>query len=610
MKNAKLLRLAFIFLLSACGTAKFDETKTVRTLSKEYVGLKKMILMEGGTFLMGSNAGKSYEKPVHEVFLDPFYMDETPVTFGDYEKYIKAGGCVSFFDRSYRSSSFPLVGVTWHMAADFCNWRSKYEGFRPAYVETSLLDAWGYPIYELDRTSDGYRLPTEAEFEFAARGGLSKKNYPWGDYFADEKANIDTERGVPGSSRLRLTKVKDHKPNGYGLYDMCGNVWEWCNDWFSEEYYQYSPEKNPAGEMSGRCKVLRGGSWGTTLAERATVYARSWAAPSNYNYDIGFRCVRPAVPSARNTPAATEHDFYFPDFKPHLSPVLDYASPNFALRLAAFIRENYHNSLYFHQAVDGQKMLTPEEMADLILEVCLSKQINPAFLTGIMAAESGFGVCSIPRWYNNPMAFRWQNVLMKNGPPVYEDLPYKRNRRFRTLKDGFEAFCEGLRRHAYTDAAHKDLYDFHIVYVGYEAKEWIYIVRKVYRDLLREEIDVHFPDEEIGKFIYLDWENIRENTQITREKFLENQKNKLPKNIAELEPKKNHFYLICGSYETYDEAYRVKISMIKRGYSKAKILLGGTVFRVSVADSPKHDEITELQNKMKKDFGVLWVWKN
>jgi hypothetical protein len=208
------------------------------------------------------------------------------------------------------------------------------------------------------------------------------------------------------------------------------------------------------------------------------------------------------------------------------------------------------------------------------------------------------------------MAYRWQNSLMKNGPPLYEDLPYKRNRRFKTLRDGFEAFCDGLRKHAYTDAAHKDLYDFHIVYVGYEAKEWIYIVRKVYRDLLREEIDVHFPDESIGEFIYLDWQDIKENELASRAKFLDAQKRKVAKIAERFEPEKNRFYLVSGSYHSYDDAYKARIKLIRDGYSHAKILLGGRVFRVSVFDTDKSEEAAEKQKKLAKNFKVLWVWKN
>jgi formylglycine-generating enzyme required for sulfatase activity len=600
-----------IFFFFACGTVKLDENNSVRQLPSEYSGLKKMILIESGFFWMGSNAGNEHEKPVHEVFLDAFYMDETPVTFGDFEKYISAGGSPSFFDNSYRSANSPAVGVMWHQAADYCNWRSKKEGFKPVYTETGLKDVWGYPIFDADFSADGYRLPTEAEFEYAARGGLHQKNYVWGDVFDDKKANIDTESGFLTGKRQRLTQAKLHPKNNFGLYEMCGNIWQWCNDWYAPDYYQFAAEKNPKGELSGRCKVLRGASWGTAKRERAGVYARSMAAPSNYNYDIGFRCVRPALPMpAQMLQKEFEHDFFFPDIKPHLSPIKNFDDEFFWARLTAYIRDNYHNSIYFHRSVDAQNITTPEETAKIILQTCASNHINPAFLTAVMAAESGFGVCSMPRWYNNPMAFRWQNSLIKNGEPLYTDSGYRRNRRFRHLREGFEAFCHGLRRNAYTDAAHKDLYDFHLVYVGYEAKEWIFIVKKVYRDLLCEEIDLHLPSADIGTLIYTDWDSIKEKSENTKNQFLLHQGKKIGRNVEKLSPQSNHFYLVCGSFDDYDDAFRLKLKMIRKGFFKTKILNGGNVFRVSIVDSKNHAEINEKKNKLQSQFSVLWVWKN
>ena len=441
-------------------------------LPKVIYGIKKMILVPGGTF----------------------YMDETPITYADFQKYVEAGGAKPKYweYETYNQPEHPVTGLNWHHAVDYCNWRSKVEGFPPAYKPTGKLDAWGYSIWELDGSAGGYRLPTEAEFEYAARGGLMGKAFPWGDKFNSLLANFDDERGVMKGEWWRLSKVKDQKPNGYGLYGMSGNIWHFCNDW-------YDPD---------RTKFLKGGSWGSISPAYLRVDKGSYTAPGNYNYDIGFRCVRPASEQIIKITHEITHEFYQYKTSNYENPIqIDLDSEEFINRLSQFIADYYPNCIYFQTEIDEQKIISPKEMAGLIVEITEEYHIHPLFLTGVMAAESGFGGCSFPRWYNNPMAYHWQNALMEKGLPTYEPSP-NRNRKYKNLKSGFIAFAEGIRQDIYFKAAKDNLDTFHLIYVGYRADEWMYTISKIYKDVLGVRLESNSPTKDVGKLIYTDWETI------------------------------------------------------------------------------------------------------
>lgn len=485
------------------------ETKATE-LPKILQGTKTMVLVPEGKFTMGDDSSNfSNEKPERTVAIKSFYMDETPITYKDFTKYLNDGGTKTRYWEydTYNKPENPVSGINWYHAVDYCNWRSETEGLQPAYKLSTKLDAWGYPLWDLDSSADGYRLPTEAEFEYAARGGLDRKKFPWGDEFDHSLANYDDERGLMIGEWWRLAQVKDTKPNNYGLYGMSGNVWQWTNDWYDKNYYSASAKNNPVGSETGRTKVIRGGSWGSISPEYLRVSKRSFMAPSNYNYDVGFRCVRSAkkVENVSNQTLASKstRKFYKYETAHDNGPLkIDPYSDEFVNHLGQFINDYYSNSIYFQIKIDEQEIINPNQMAKLIVDVAKEYSIHPLFLTGIIASESGFGCCSFPRWYNNPMAYHWQNVLMKNGLPLY-DADGTRNRKYKDLRNGFRQFALGIKRDIYLNAAKKDLDAFHLLYIGYRADEWMYTLSRVYKDVLGIRLEPHVPVVNVDEYIYL-----------------------------------------------------------------------------------------------------------
>ena len=239
----------------------------------------EMVLVPAGEFAMGSSLYEGFQEyPQHTVFLNAFYIDRYEVTNAEYYQFWQADGEFNSFHspRSYavyNIGSWPLVAIT-----------------KPNYPVVGITwdDAQAYALWT------GKRLPTEAEWEKAARGA-DARIWPWGNQF---DMNIDgttvhaniwkgrREKGMIESVGMYPTGVSP-----YGVYDMAGNVWEWCADWFDYEYYHHSPGENPMGPETGDTRVIRGGSWYNT-ADLAQCSYRTGIDPNYRWYKLGFRCVQ------------------------------------------------------------------------------------------------------------------------------------------------------------------------------------------------------------------------------------------------------------------------------------------------------------------------------
>lgn len=232
-----------------------------------------MAPIHAGCFEMGDHFGEGPfdEIPVHEVCISDFEMDAHEVTNAEYAECVHVGACIAptswgsatrptyYIDPTY--DDFPVIFVDWHQADAYCAWAGK-------------------------------RLPTEAEWEYAARGGMEGKRYPWGNMISSTSANY-LDSGDPWERDT--SPVGYYAANGYGLYDVAGNVWEWVSDWLEKRYYQYCVDhgivNDPPGSIIGTYRVVRGGSW-STGAGGIRVAERGGGYPTHGLNRIGFRCAR------------------------------------------------------------------------------------------------------------------------------------------------------------------------------------------------------------------------------------------------------------------------------------------------------------------------------
>ncbi|GHT82048.1 hypothetical protein FACS1894137_00230 [Spirochaetia bacterium] len=238
--------------------------------------LNDFVYIQGGTFTMGSpetETGRSDDEVQHQVTVSGFYMGKYEVSQAEYKAVI--GNNPSYFKGANR----PVEWVSWLDAIEYCNKRSIKEGLAPAYRGS------GNDIV-CDFSASGYRLPTEAEWEYAAKGGI--KNYLTYEYAGGN--NVDPLGWYTDNSREHTHNVGKKAPNSLGLYDMSGNVWEWCWDWYGE--YSKEDQTDPAGAASGSNRVLRGGGGGN-YAQSLRSANRESNAPSRRSDSYGFRVVRP-----------------------------------------------------------------------------------------------------------------------------------------------------------------------------------------------------------------------------------------------------------------------------------------------------------------------------
>ena len=284
LRQIGLIPFTFFLLLGGCERRDLDRPEsagagsavTPETISTP-LGVE-MVLVPAGEFLMGDDRGDDDEKPAHRVRVSAFYMDTSEVTQASY------GQLMGKNPAKFKRPDKPVERVGWHAAVRYSNARSLREGLTPCYDAQTL---------QCDFAADGYRLPTEAEWEYACRAGATTRYW-----FGNDPGKLAAHGWFKGNAAGTTNPVKRKKPNPWGLYDMHGNVAEWCNDFYGEGYGSQSEGEDPRGPTSGEERVLRGGSWKST-AEGCRSSARNSEAPGFadvcFGYEAyGFRCVRRA----------------------------------------------------------------------------------------------------------------------------------------------------------------------------------------------------------------------------------------------------------------------------------------------------------------------------
>lgn len=280
-----------------------------------------MVHLPGGTFLMGTEAAEGFpadgEGPVRSVTLDPFFLDTYPVTNEQFAEFAAASGYRTEAERFGWSFVFhqqlppeeyarlganTVRGVEWWCKVERADWA------HPEGPDSSIGDRQHHPVTHVSWNDAveyskwaGKRLPTEAEWEYAARGGLEQKLYPWGDeltpggrhlcnIWQGEFPTVNTAE----DGYAFVAPVDAFPPNRYGFHTITGNVWEWCSDWFHPTYHVVATRANPVGPPTGSTKVIKGGSFlcHKSYCNRYRVAARTSNTPDSSTANIGFRCAR------------------------------------------------------------------------------------------------------------------------------------------------------------------------------------------------------------------------------------------------------------------------------------------------------------------------------
>jgi sulfatase modifying factor 1 len=229
------------------------------SLNQKYIA-PRLAPIPAGWFCMGSETGQDNERPRHRVWVDAFYLAQCQVTNAEYACFLEATGTAApalWLDPNFSHPEQPVVAVSWFEAVRYCEWLQSL-------------------------TQQRHRLPTEAEWERAARGGVDGTLFPWGNDSPQSLPDYDKRwQGAP-------ERVARYTPNRFGLYDISENVHEWCSDWYQPDYYAVSPERNPPGPNTGERRSSRGGSWRHHI--KVTRCAARSSIPPNFQYaDYGFR---------------------------------------------------------------------------------------------------------------------------------------------------------------------------------------------------------------------------------------------------------------------------------------------------------------------------------
>ena len=281
-------------------------------------GMKRI---PGGEFIMGTDGAYGFpadgEGPAHPVVLEPFHIDAACVTNEQFNTFVNAAGYKTeserfgwsfvFFGHLTPAQRTPaaratVLGSEWWCRVEGATWR------HPEGPGSNIKQRWAHPVVHVSWNDArayaawaGKRLPTEAEWECAARGGLVQNRFPWGDelepggrHAMNVWQGIFPSHNTGADGHQGTAPARSYKANGHGLYQMTGNVWEWCWDWFDATYYQNSPRENPTGPMAGERRVMRGGSFlcHASYCNRYRTDSRSANTPDSATSNLGFRCVR------------------------------------------------------------------------------------------------------------------------------------------------------------------------------------------------------------------------------------------------------------------------------------------------------------------------------
>jgi formylglycine-generating enzyme required for sulfatase activity len=246
-----------------------------------------------GEFLMGAPDSAEDERPVHRVYVSEFSIGRFPVTVGEYARFVQTTGHVPPAVRALPSiASNGREAVFREFSAPY-SWTGREPPAGRAKHPVVLVtydDALAYCRWLSDTCDALFRLPTEAEWEKAARGGLEGERYCWGAEIDPSRANYLAD---PRLKRERGTKpAGTYPPNGYGLFDMAGNVWEWVSDWYAPDYYAAAEPRDPRGPQSGQLRIVRGGAWVCDDVSMLRCAHRHTVPPDTYAHSIGFRVVR------------------------------------------------------------------------------------------------------------------------------------------------------------------------------------------------------------------------------------------------------------------------------------------------------------------------------
>lgn len=305
----------------AKGTMTQTPVKEIKPASQRTKN-EDQIYIPGGSFFMGTNGREGYpqdgEGPSRKIEVSPFYMDVHTVTNREFQEFVEDTGYVTeaeafgwsfvFYqfvsERTKRKIKRMIQQTPWWLVVQGAYWK------HPEGPDSSIENRMDHPVVHISWNDAnayakwaGKRLPTEAEWEFAARGGLERKKFPWGDVLTPDgehlcniwqgkfPKNNTAEDGYKGTA-----PAVSFPPNGYGLYNITGNVWEWCSDRFSKSVHKRGGRKDPKGPKSGEFRVMKGGSYlcHESYCNRYRVAARSQNTPDSASGNIGFRCVSDA----------------------------------------------------------------------------------------------------------------------------------------------------------------------------------------------------------------------------------------------------------------------------------------------------------------------------